>query len=98
MTTPGAIASARQKWPASSGARNGGVAKMSARPNSSAIATNATVNRPILTCNASYMADRYADIGDIRLHYVDEGEGPLVVMLHGFPEFWYSWRKQIPAL
>ena len=44
------------------------------------------------------MADRYADIGDIRLHYIDEGEGPLVVMLHGFPEFWYSWRNQIPAL
>ena len=44
------------------------------------------------------MIDRYADIGDIRLHYVEEGEGPLVVMLHGFPEFWFSWRKQIPAL
>lgn len=44
------------------------------------------------------MPDRYAGIGDIRLHYIDEGEGPLVVMLHGFPEFWFSWRKQIPAL
>ncbi|HEX9985764.1 MAG TPA: alpha/beta hydrolase [Thermoanaerobaculia bacterium] len=32
------------------------------------------------------------------LHYVSEGTGPLVVLLHGFPEFWYSWRKQIPAL
>ena len=44
------------------------------------------------------MIDRYAEIGDLRLHYVEEGEGPLVVMLHGFPEFWFSWRKQIPAL
>ena len=44
------------------------------------------------------MAHRYADIGEIRLHYVEEGDGPLVVMLHGFPEFWFSWRKQIPAL
>jgi len=42
--------------------------------------------------------DRYAEVGDIRLHYVEEGEGPLVVMLHGFPEFWFSWRKQIPAI
>jgi pimeloyl-ACP methyl ester carboxylesterase len=36
--------------------------------------------------------------GGIRLHYVEEGEGPLVVLLHGFPEFWYSWRRQIPVL
>jgi epoxide hydrolase 4 len=34
----------------------------------------------------------------VRLHYVEAGEGPLVVLLHGFPEFWYSWRRQIPAL
>ena len=32
----------------------------------------------------------------IRLHYVTQGEGPLMLMLHGFPEFWYSWRHQIP--
>lgn len=41
---------------------------------------------------------RYADLGDVRLHYVECGAGPLVVLLHGFPEFWYSWRRQIPAL
>src|SRR5881409_3979095 len=34
----------------------------------------------------------------IRMHYVTQGSGPLVVLLHGFPEFWFSWRKQIPAL
>jgi pimeloyl-ACP methyl ester carboxylesterase len=34
----------------------------------------------------------------IRLHYVEAGEGPLVVLLHGFPDFWYGWRRQIPAL
>lgn len=34
----------------------------------------------------------------IRLHYVTQGEGDLVVLLHGFPEFWYSWRFQIPVL
>jgi pimeloyl-ACP methyl ester carboxylesterase len=42
--------------------------------------------------------DRYADLDGLRLHYVEAGTGPLVVLLHGFPEFWYSWRYQIPAL
>src|ERR1019366_7701177 len=31
----------------------------------------------------------------IRMHYVIQGTGPLLVLLHGFPEFWYSWRHQI---
>ena len=37
----------------------------------------------------------------LRLHVVEDGPSsatPLVVLLHGFPEFWYAWRKQIPAL
>ncbi len=37
-------------------------------------------------------------INGIRTHYVRQGEGPLVLLLHGFPENWYSWRFQIPAL
>jgi pimeloyl-ACP methyl ester carboxylesterase len=36
--------------------------------------------------------------GGVRLHYVEAGQGPPVVLLHGFPEYWYSWRRQIPAL
>jgi pimeloyl-ACP methyl ester carboxylesterase len=40
----------------------------------------------------------HADLSEVRLHYVELGEGPLVVLLHGFPEFWYAWRFQIPAL
>jgi pimeloyl-ACP methyl ester carboxylesterase len=40
----------------------------------------------------------YADIGDQRLHYVEAGDGPLIVLLHGFPEFWYGWRQQIEPL
>lgn len=39
-----------------------------------------------------------AKVGAVRLHWVEEGTGPLVVLLHGFPEFWYAWRRQIPAL
>ena len=40
----------------------------------------------------------YADLSEMRLHYVEAGDGPLVVLLHGFPEFWYGWRLQIKAL
>jgi epoxide hydrolase 4 len=40
------------------------------------------------------------DVGEVRLHVVEAGpdDGPLVVLLHGFPELWYSWRHQLPAL
>jgi pimeloyl-ACP methyl ester carboxylesterase len=34
----------------------------------------------------------------IRLHVAEAGTGPLVILLHGFPEFWWSWRHQLPAL
>ena len=40
----------------------------------------------------------FAQVNGIRLHYVTQGEGKLVILLHGFPEFWYSWRHQIPTL
>ena len=46
----------------------------------------------------SEVREGYAEIGDVRLHYVEAGEGPLVVLLHGFPEFWYGWRLQIKPL
>ncbi len=44
------------------------------------------------------LREGYAEIGDQRLHYVEAGDGPLVVLLHGFPEFWYGWRLQIQPL
>ena len=40
----------------------------------------------------------YADSGDVTIHYATVGEGPLVVMIHGFPDFWYSWRHQMEGL
>ena len=46
----------------------------------------------------SGLREGYAEVGDQRLHYVEAGEGPLVVLLHGFPEFWYGWRLQIEPL
>ena len=42
--------------------------------------------------------DGYADGDGVRLHYVARGEGPVVLLLHGFPDFWYGWRHQLPAL
>jgi pimeloyl-ACP methyl ester carboxylesterase len=41
----------------------------------------------------------YAQVGGVRLHYAERGEGDeLVIMLHGFPECWYSWRNQLADL
>jgi pimeloyl-ACP methyl ester carboxylesterase len=40
----------------------------------------------------------FAYSNGIRMHYVEQGEGPLVLLCHGWPESWYSWRHQIPAL
>ena len=46
------------------------------------------------------LREGYAELSEARLHYVEAGpsSGPAVVLLHGFPDFWYSWRHQIPAL
>ena len=46
----------------------------------------------------SDLREGYAVVGGQRLHYMEAGEGPLVVLLHGFPEFWYGWRLQIGPL
>lgn len=40
----------------------------------------------------------YADSDGVRIHYASLGQGPLVIMIHGFPDFWYSWRHQMEAL
>ena len=40
----------------------------------------------------------YADNNGVKIHYASIGEGPLVVMLHGFPDYWYTWRDQMTAL
>src|SRR5258707_7131633 len=41
------------------------------------------------------VSHEYADVNGIRLHYAKAGTGPLMVFLHGFPEFWYEWHNQI---
>lgn len=41
---------------------------------------------------------REETVGGLRLHWVEAGDGPLVLLLHGFPEHWLAWRRQLPAL
>jgi pimeloyl-ACP methyl ester carboxylesterase len=44
------------------------------------------------------MEHRVVDARGARIHCVEEGSGPLVLLVHGFPESWYSWRHQLPAI
>src|SRR5258708_32202544 len=54
-----------------------------------------TPSTPISTDQVE-LRDGYAEVGeDVRLHYVEAGAGPLIVLLHGFPEFWYGWRLHV---
>lgn len=46
----------------------------------------------------STLSHHYIEVNRIRLHYVEAGSGPAVIFCHGFPELWYSWRHQLPAL
>ena len=45
-----------------------------------------------------YAQSKTADAKALRIHYATLGKGPLVVMIHGFPDFWYTWRKQMRVL
>lgn len=44
------------------------------------------------------MEHGFSQLSEVGLHWVSQGEGPLLLLLHGFPDNWYVWRKQIPAL
>ena len=51
------------------------------------------------TASASELGeDGFADSGGVKIHYVTTGHGPLVVLIHGFPDYGYTWRAQMPAL
>ena len=59
----------------------------------------------LLACEGSRAEDflsrvkhGHADSGGVKIHYATLGEGALVVMLHGFPDYWYTWRHQMAAL
>jgi pimeloyl-ACP methyl ester carboxylesterase len=63
-------------------------------------ATVGAISRP----NLSYaqatgsLAHRTIAANGIHLHFVEQGEGPVVILCHGFPDFWYSWRHQLSGL
>jgi len=40
----------------------------------------------------------YADSNGVKIHYAKIGSGPLIVMIHGFPDYWYTWRAQMEGL
>lgn len=44
------------------------------------------------------VSHRTVDAGDVRLHVAEAGSGEPVVLVHGFPDLWFSWRRQLPAL
>jgi pimeloyl-ACP methyl ester carboxylesterase len=45
--------------------------------------------------NPPALTHEFADVNGVRLHYARAGRGPLIVFLHGFPEFWYEWKHQL---
>ncbi len=47
---------------------------------------------------ADRVEHRFADSDGVKIHYAALGEGPLIVMIHGFPDYWYTWREQMQAL
>jgi hypothetical protein len=40
----------------------------------------------------------YIDAGGVKLHYRTMGQGPLLIMIHNIPDYWYAWRDQMPTL
>jgi epoxide hydrolase A/B len=47
---------------------------------------------------SSDVSHRMVEANGISLHIAEQGEGPAVLLCHGFPESWYSWRHQLAAL
>jgi pimeloyl-ACP methyl ester carboxylesterase len=64
------------------------------------ILVHLTFTLPLLAATppAELGTDGYVDSEGVKIHYVAAGNGPLVVLIHGFPDYWYTWREQMPAL
>ena len=56
-------------------------------------ASNVAASDELPIDDPSRFNHKFAQINGIKMHYVVEGEGPLVVLLHGFPLSWYSWPE-----
>ena len=48
--------------------------------------------------NMHGLKHRFIETNGIQMHLAEQGEGPVVLLCHGFPELWYSWRHQLEAL
>ena len=46
----------------------------------------------------SRVKEGFADSNGVKIHYTSIGNGPLILMIHGFPDYWYTWRKQMEGL
>ena len=71
----------------------------------SLLKTLTTVAMVLMAAGAARAADiedrvthGYADSNGVKIHYATMGSGPLVVMIHGFPDYWYTWRQQMEGL
>ncbi len=65
------------------------------------LSTSLAAGLQISLANADIWSDvthGYADSDGVKIHYATAGSGPLVVMIHGFPDFWYTWRHQMNTL
>ncbi len=63
-----------------------------------AIAVAMTLAASTQATPAQIPKDHYAQNGDVKIHYMAEGKGPLVVMIHGFPDYWATWKPLMATL
>ena len=63
-----------------------------------AIAAAVTLATAAQAAPAAKLEDHFAQNGSVRIHYVAEGKGPLVVMIHGFPDYWATWKPLMATL
>ena len=63
-----------------------------------ALALAAVTAAPALAAPAAKPVDKYAENGGVTIHYMAEGKGPLVVMIHGFPDYWATWKPLMATL
>src|SRR6185369_9909347 len=63
-----------------------------------AVSAPALAKAPPKPAAAAKLTDKYADNAGVKIHYVVEGKGPLVVMIHGFPDYWATWKPLMATL
>src|SRR5215471_21512897 len=54
-----------------------------------------TIGKSDVTAQIKPQSHQYVEVNGIKLHYVVAGSGKTILFLHGFPEFWYAWSKQL---